>query len=540
MYCNCSAAEIRLSGEMKRKMIHHHVRPALNKRHHHGGGATATPQSLPPIIADFSDSVIIPLTHQQKAVAHLTVDIAFLYHVAADHDVLLQSLSRTLVDFPVLCGRAIRLQQSDTVELVLCVPKAQNHDIDTETYSPQWAYVPLSFDANRRADTETNGVAPNDWFDMAVNCIPTDVCHVSSLANDESIDASKLGDPMTRIRVSTFGSDYQVIAISINHSLVDAGSISLFMQAWSRQYQLCRKQVNGAEADKHEDTERPNITFYHPIFDIDGKQKDDKIMVPNEWLKLLPNESGGENPFVENKASMTNETKNVSCTVYYRSRDQIEKLKNKSLEEMNRQTQQQVEGQRGSQTPLYVSSNDAMMGEVCEQLEATSVLLCMDWRPVLNRLTFFGYAVLFLYLDLSSANNAPAACRNILGWTDCNGEEGSPSIVRDAKFVMWKMQNETKQGRTDLIWNSWTDFFTLHDKEHNGIRRGENFAEMECCPHDMLMSEEMCRARVDVARRGLPYAIVFPQPNRDVRVYFFGPSEVGLSLQPKSTESKDE
>jgi len=40
---------------------------------------------------------------------------------------------------------------------------------------------------------------------------------------------------------------------------------------------------------------------------------------------LLPSESA-ENPFVENSASMVNETSNASCTVCYRSRDQIEVL----------------------------------------------------------------------------------------------------------------------------------------------------------------------------------------------------------------------
>ena len=53
---------------------------------------------------------------------------------------------------------------------------------------------------------------------------------------------------------------------------------------------------------------------------------------------------------------------------------------------------------------------------------------------------------------------------------------------------------------------------------------------MECCPDDILMSEQMCRARVDVASRGLAYAIIFPQANRSVRVYFFGPSTIGRSL----------
>jgi len=153
-----------------------------------------------------------------------------------------------------VCGRALRLRRKDTAELVLCVPK----HVDTKTYSPPLGYVPLSFNANEHVDTDVNGAAPNQWFDIAVNCIPTDACHVSSFANDE-IDASNLGDPMTRIRVSV-DSEHQMIAISVNHSLVDAGSISLFMSAWSRQYQLCR-ELGGAEADKHEDAERPHIPF---------------------------------------------------------------------------------------------------------------------------------------------------------------------------------------------------------------------------------------------------------------------------------------
>ena len=507
----------------------HHVRPAPDTRHHSGGAGTATPQSLPPFIANLADCVIIPLTHQQKAVAHLTVDIAFSYHVAADDELLLQSLSSALTDFPVLCGRALNLRREDTAELVLCVPKAHHRDAGTKTYTPSWAYVPLTFDTNERVDTYINGVAPNDWFDMAVNCIPSGACDVSSFAHHE-IDTSKLGDPMTRIRVSIADKGHQMIAISMNHSLVDAGSISLFMAAWSRQYQLCR-EMGGAEAKMHEDVGRSIITFDHPMFDMDGKRNDEQASVPDEWTRLLPNESSGENPFVENKANMTNEMTDVSCTIYYRSRDQIEVLKNKSLAETHRQRQLQLEEQREIRTPPYVSSNDALLGEVCEQLEATSVLLCMDWRPVLDRTTFFGYAVLFLYLDFPSASNVAVACRNILGWKGANGEGGCASTVRDANFVMWKMQNETKQGPTDLIWNSWTGLFNLHDQDYcNDNHRGDNFAEMECCPHDMFMSEQMCRARVDVARRGLSYAIVFPQPNRSVRVYFFGPSEVGRLL----------
>lgn len=58
------------------------------------------------------------------------------------------------------------------MELVQCVvPKAKDVDVD----------------ANESIGADMNGVAPNHFFDMAVNCIPsqTDACHESSLAKDE-------------------------------------------------------------------------------------------------------------------------------------------------------------------------------------------------------------------------------------------------------------------------------------------------------------------------------------------------------------------
>ena len=53
--------------------------------------------------------------------------IAFSYDVAADEELLLQSLSRTLTDLPVLCGRALKLQRTDTVDRIgsVCRPKSK-------------------------------------------------------------------------------------------------------------------------------------------------------------------------------------------------------------------------------------------------------------------------------------------------------------------------------------------------------------------------------------------------------------------------------
>lgn len=140
------------------------------------------------------------------------------------------------------------------------------------------------------------------------------------------------------------------------------------MSAWSRQYQLCR-ELGEAEANKHKDVERPRVTFHHPIFEVERKQNDEHTIIPNEWTMLLPSESA-ENPFVENNANIANEaTNDVSCTVYYRSRDQIEVMKKKSLEETNQLRQQQPDGKLGIRVLPYLSSNDALLGEVRKQLE---------------------------------------------------------------------------------------------------------------------------------------------------------------------------
>ena len=55
-------------------------------------------------------------------------------------------------------------------------------------------------------------------------------------------------------------------------------------------------------------------------------------------------------------------------------------------------------------------------------------------------------------------------------------------------------------------------------------------AKMESHPDDIMMSEQMCRMRIDVARKmSLSYCIIFPQP-KGVRIYFFGPHEHGHDL----------
>ena len=151
--------------------------------------------------------------------------------------------------------------------------------------------------------------------------------------------------------------------------------------------------------------ESAKVVFDHPIFDarkeVDGIV--DSNDVPEEWKQLLPTQGHGTNPFKKEKSTLFNANLPLSteecsggaeCTVYYRGHDEIRKLK-KSLSESQRRT-----GQLSS--PPYLSSNDVLCGEVCAILGATSVLLCMDWRPVLERKDFFGYAVLFLYCTYPS------------------------------------------------------------------------------------------------------------------------------------------
>ena len=480
--------------------MHRHVRPLVKD------GAAIPLPPMPPALNEYADGIVIPLTLQQKTVAHLTVDVAFRYSRQADVDTLRLALSKVLVAFPVLAGRAVRLQElgADS-ELAVCVPKLQGP-------LPAWAYVPFVDDGSSSSDERPpdNGIAPDTLFDLATECIPSSKS-VGFITNSNTagdpIDGSTLGAPLTRIKVTNYKSGYQVIALSINHTLVDAGSIGLFWAAWSEQYRSCR-YGDGSCIDVQ-------VEFDHPIFAQTSNStcNDDEESIPDEWKALLPDEVEGNNPFDENSATPTSPVA-ATCTIYYRSDEQIKLLRSEMLEMRNEL--------KDSPPYVYLSSNDVLCGEVCTTLNATSVLLCMDWRFVLKRGNFFGYALLFLFLSFANATDAAFACRRIVR------KEG---VVRKKEFVMWKMRNEWRQGQTQLIWNSWVPFFTIGEQCGANCDTSVPRMRMECYPDDIMMSEQMKRMRVAVASRGgLSYAIVFPQPAKGVRVYFFGQPQNGQSL----------
>ena len=471
------------------------------------GAATPLPP-MPPALNEYADGIVIPLTGQQKTVAHLTVDVAFRYSRQADVDTLRLALSKVLVAFPVLAGRLVRLQDLGAgSELALCVPKLQGP-------LPAWAYVPF-VDGGSSSSDETppdNGIAPDTLFDLATECIPSSKSvgvSTNSNATGDPIDESILGAPLTRIKVTNYKSGCQMIALSINHTLVDAGSIGLFWAAWSEQYRSCR-YGDGSCIDVQ-------VEFDHPIFAQTSNStcNDDEESIPDEWKALLPDEVEGNNPFDESSINTTPTSPvAATCTIYYRSDEQIKLLRSEMLEMRNEL--------KDSPPYVYLSSNDVLCGEVCTTLNATSVLLCMDWRFVLKRGNFFGYALLFLFLSFANATDAAFACRRIVR------KEG---VVRKKEFVMWKMRNEWRQGQTQLIWNSWVPFFTIGEQCGAICDTSLPRMKMECFPDDIMMSEQMKRMRVAVASRGgLSYAIVFPQPAKGVRVYFFGQPQNGQSL----------
>ena len=487
-------------------------------------GAALPLPPMPPALADNADSIVIPLTGQQKTVAHLTVDIAFRYSVQADIGALRLALAKVLVKFPVLAGRAVRLEEKDDAEsistrnseLALCVPKLRQP-------IPTWGYVSFAYaQSPDNREPPSDGIAPDDLFDLATDCIPSEIvtCRDIDASNtrtttSDPIDQSKLGEPLTRIRVTNYKSGCQIIALSINHTLVDAGSIGLFWSAWSEQYRTCR-YGDGETLDI-------KVTFDHPMFSSASKEDGDEMAsTPDEWKALLPNEIEGGNPFDESSAKPISPT--ATCTIYERTVQQIKQLKKDLLE---------LHKNRGY-TPPFLSSNDVLCGEVCRILDATSILLCMNWRPVLDRSNFFGYALLFLYLSFAKAMDASIVCRRILGWNQHHSSKGCEGIVRNEDFVKWKMRNEGKQGGTQLIWNSWIGFFTILGEEEidteSRVIDGMPQMKMERYPDDIMMSDQMKRMRIAVANKGLSYAIVLPQPSKAVRVYFFGQPQHGKSL----------
>ena len=493
-------------------------RPAVDVQPLVEEGAALSLPPMPLALADHADSIVIPLTGQQKTVAHLTVDVAFRYSVQADVGALRLALAKVLIAFPVLTGRAVCLQREDaessTSELALCVPKLRRP-------IPTWAYVSFAYaEAPDDREPPRDGIAPDNLFDLVTDCIPSEIVtcrHDGSNTGatiSDPIDQSKLGEPLTRIRVTNYKSGCQIIALSINHTLVDAGSIDLFWSAWSEQYQSCR-HGDGVTVDI-------KVTFDHPIFSLASKEEDQES-IPNEWEALLPNEIEGDNPFDEGSAGPSSPT--ATCTIYERTPEQIEQLKRELLE---------LHKDHGH-LPPFLSSNDVLCGEVCRILDAKNVLLCMNWRPVLARSNFFGYALLFLYISFANAMDASVTCRRILGWNQHHSSKGGEGIVKNEDFVKWKMRNEGKQGGTQLIWNSWVNFFTIWRKEEENEAESKTISgmtrmKMECYPDDIMMSEQMKRMRIAIANKGLSYAIVLPQPAKAVRVYFFGQPQHGKSL----------
>jgi len=475
---------------------------------------------MPPALTEHADSIVIPLTRQQKTVAHLTVDVAFRYSRQADVDTLRIALSKILIAFPVLAGRAVRLQKDDAdSELALCVPKLQEP-------LPAWAYVSFVDDKSSDQKPPCNGIAPDALFDLATECIPSEsVGMINSNTTGDPVDESRLGGaPLTRIKVTNYKLGCQIIALSINHTLVDAGSIGLFWTAWSEQYRSCRYSDGACIGTQ--------VTFDHPIFSQASNDTNNEESIPDEWKALLPDEVEGDNPFDESSAAPTSPIE-ATCTIYYRNAEQIKLLRREWLGMQN---------EVKDATPPYLSSNDALCGEVCQTLNATSILLCMDWRPVLEKSNFFGYALLFLFLSFANAMDAPVACRRILGWKHHPSADGTSTankegVARNKDFVLWKMRNEWRQGKTQLIWNSWVPFFTIvgEDEEKCGADRNTTCSvprmQMECYPDDIMMSEQMKRMRIAVASKGrLSYAIVLPQPEKGVRIYFFGQPNNGQSL----------
>ena len=483
---------------------------------------------MPPALADFTDGIVIPLTGQQKTVAHLTVDVAFRYSVQADIGALRLALAKVLVKFPVLAGRVVRLQQDDeegrstrNSEVALCVPKLHGP-------LPSWAYVSFAYaQASDGIKPPRGGIAPDDLFDLASDCIPSEIvtCRHNNFdgsntctTTSDPIDQSKLGEALTRIRVTNYKSGCQIIALSINHTLVDAGSIGLFWSAWSEQYRSCR-YGDGKTVDI-------KVTFDHPIFSSASKEDlDESTSTPDEWKALLPNEIEGDNPFDEESSVGPIISLKATCTIYERTVQEIKQLKREMLD---------LHKDHGP-VPPFLSSNDVLCGEVCQILDATSILLCMNWRPVLARSTFFGYALLFLYLSFADAMDASIACRRILGWNrHYSSSKGGEGVVRNEGFVNFKMRNEGKQGKTQLIWNSWVGFFTILGEDEIEAEGktidGMPQMKMERYPDDIMMSDQMKRMRIAVANKGLSYAIVLPQPAKAVRVYFFGRPHHGKSL----------
>jgi hypothetical protein len=378
----------------------------------------------------------IVLDAVSSAFSAATVEFAFFFESAASVPDLTTSLASVLQTFVTLGGRLARQDGR-------LVVKCSN------------AGVPFTHIASDEAPPSLSEPLASGFFDIVCDSIPSD--------GDGPADA------LARVKLTTFASGEQLMALSVSHAIADARSLGSFVHAWSAAFK--GQPLPSISFDGSKLPVAPAAFGAPPLVSSEG--------IPDSWKDHHP-------PF-----GMPSGTPYAPAVITYeRSSSACKSLKERL----------------GGADGAALSTNDVLCGELARVLGSTSVSFVVDLREACGLPNYFGVAIATQDAVADSPADVASAMRRVV------------PFWRERGFVEWKV-GQGAGGCATVTFNSWARAFRLAELCFAGPASA------------MMLGESMCRSRLKAfAVMGLPYVIILPQ--RDgVSVCLMGPAELCSQIE---------
>lgn len=399
--------------------------------------------------ADAAEVVLDPAAAGYNS---MQVEFALFFEAAADVPSLCEALASILPIFCTICGRMVR-RGSSTV--VLCDNTG----------------VPLTHEVRDCASPPFSQPVSDQYFDRIRDWAPA--------ADGEPADA-----PL-RIKVTDFARGVQLIAVSASHAIVDGHSLGVLMCAWAAAFRGLPP---------------PSLSFDTasmpaPPLGASGQAKtafeeasekgipgELSASLPAEWREMWrPPGRPESGPYSDGP---------MGVFVFHRSAEACTALKARY-----------AAGPAATQAGVpFFSTNDALCGEVAENLGIRQACFAVDMRPGLGMPSYFGVALSTQDVVATEPCALPVAIRRAVPrW-------------RDEAFIRWKVK-QGASGAPQALLNSWVRCFDLREMQ------------FEALPAALMVSRHMCMQRVALlALKHLTcYVLVLPQPE-GVTTCLMGPA----------------
>jgi len=394
---------------------------------------------------------VVPLAkHEQMLGMYFNVTFAILYPGAKKptHAALATALAKALVPFKALAGRFVLSKEGLAIDC--------NN-----------AGVPLTHDVGTGAAPSVEVPIAADLFDMVVDSVPAS-------------EGSASDAPM-RVKVTDFD-DAQLIAVSANHGLCDAGGLGAFMAAWASAYAGGTGE-GGSAPSPVVSNDRVGAV---PTTSEPGSVPPETIPPEHPWrmLRPLPEQCPAlERVPLASPVIFSNTKSAADCKA----------LKAACLTAA------------AAPTGAFVSTNDALCAELCvalglEGVERVPFGLIMDYRAhvgVDGAASPYLFGNLWCTLELLVRNSLAGAVDIREALRHAQG----------AEFIKWFMgQGANRQFGARLMMNTWVKAFRLAE------------LAFEVPAADMMVGAPFLEQRLAMmAPAGVNYVIALPQADGGIK-----------------------